>query len=200
MRIRLSRLMPRHCKRIGVSYYSHRRDVAFKTIGVGSVGTFCAIGLFVSDDGAPLLLQIKQAQQSVLAPFAGPSDYRNNGQRAVVGQRILQAATDVFLGWTEERLDGGCFYVRRLKDHRLAELGSRLAAALPFYAGLCGRTLARAHARAGDAVALSTYLDKGNEFDKAIAQFAAAYADQTRRDWRCLLGAIEEGRICAGER
>jgi len=176
------------------------RDVAFKVVGVGSVGTFCAIGLFVSDDGAPLLLQIKQAQQSVLAPFAGPSDYRNHGQRVVVGQRILQAATDVFLGWTEEPLDGRCFYVRRLKDHRLAELGSRLAAALPFYAGLCGRTLARAHARAGDAVALSTYLDKGNEFDKAIAQFAAAYADQTRRDWRCLLGAIEEGRICAGER
>ena len=176
------------------------RDVAFKVVGVGSVGTFCAIGLFVSDGGAPLLLQIKQAQQSVLAPFAGPSDYRNHGQRVVVGQRILQAATDLFLGWTEEPLDGRCFYVRRLKDHRLAELGSRLAAALPFYAGLCGRTLACAHARAGDAVTLSTYLDKGNEFDKAIAQFAAAYADQTRRDLRCLLGAIEEGRICAGER
>src|SRR5262249_23314892 len=139
----------------------------------------------------------KQAQQSVLASFAGPRTIVITASGSL-GQRILHAATDVFLGWTEEPLDGRCFYVRRLKDHRLAELGSRLAAALPFYARLCGRTLACAHARAGDAVALSTYLDKGNEFDKAIAQFAAAYADQTRRDWRCLLGAIEEGRICAG--
>jgi uncharacterized protein (DUF2252 family) len=175
----------------------HLRDVAFKVVGVGSVGTFCAIGLLVSDDDAPLLLQIKEAQQSVLAPFAGPSEYSNHGQRVVVGQRMLQAATDIFLGWTQERLDGRYFYVRRLKNQGLADIGARLEAALPFYAGLCGRTLARAHARAGDAVALSAYLGEGTEFEKAIGQFAVAYADQTERDWHRFLEAIETGRISA---
>src|SRR5262249_3812890 len=156
----------------------HLRDVAFKVVGVGSVGTFCAIGLFLSDDDAPLLLQIKEAQQSVLAPFAGPSDYPNHGQRVVVGQLMLQAATDLFLGWTQQPWGGRFLYVRRLKDHRLADIGARLEAALPIYAGLCGRTLARAHARSGDAIALSAYLDTDTAFDKAIAQFAVAYADQ----------------------
>ena len=173
----------------------HLRDVAFKVVGVGSVGTFCAIGLFISDGDAPLLLQIKEAQQSVLAPFAGASDYPNHGQRVVVGQHMLQAATDIFLGWTQVPLDGRFFYVRRLKDQRLADIGVRLAAALPFYAALCGRALARAHARAGDAVAISAYIGEGSEFDKAIAQFAISYADQTEHDWRLLLDAIEAGRI-----
>ncbi|MGA7260374.1 MAG: DUF2252 domain-containing protein [Stellaceae bacterium] len=175
----------------------HLRDIAFKVVGVGSVGTFCAIGLFVSDDDAPLLLQIKEAQQSVLAPFAGPSDYPNHGQRIVVGQRMLQAATDVFLGWTQSAVDGRYFYVRRLKDQRLADIGARLEAALPFYAGLCGRTLARAHARSGDAVSLSGYIGDSAEFDKAIAEFARAYADQTEQDWRAFLQAIAIGRIAA---
>jgi uncharacterized protein (DUF2252 family) len=185
-------------RRVLLRHY-HLRDVAFKVVGVGSVGTFCAIGLFVSDDDAPLLLQIKEAQRSVLAPFAGPSNYSNQGQRVVVGQRMLQAATDIFLGWTQEPLDGRHFYVRRLKDQHLADIGARLEAALPFYASLCGRTLARAHARAGDAVALSAYVDKGSAFDKAVAQFALAYADQTKSDWHALLTAIEEGRISAGQ-
>ena len=92
-------------------------DVAFKVVGVGSVGTFCAIGLLMSGDEAPLLLQIKEAQQSVLAPYAGASDYANHGQRVVVGQRVLQAATDIFLGWTEVPVDGRYFYIRRLKDY-----------------------------------------------------------------------------------
>jgi uncharacterized protein (DUF2252 family) len=175
----------------------HLRDIAFKVVGVGSVGTFCAIGLFMSDDDAPLLLQIKEAQQSVLAPFAGSSDYPNHGQRVVVGQRMLQAATDVFLGWTESAVDGRYFYVRRLKDQRLADIGARLASALPFYARLCGRTLARAHARSGDAVSLSGYVGNSTEFDKAIAEFARAYADQTERDWHALLDAIAIGRIAA---
>jgi uncharacterized protein (DUF2252 family) len=175
----------------------HLRDIAFKIVGVGSVGTFCAIGLFISDGEAPLLLQIKEAERSVLAPFAGTSDYPNHGERVVVGQRLLQAATDVFLGWTQVPLDGRYFYVRRLKDQRLADIGARLAAALPFYAALCGRTLARGHARAGDAVAISAYLGKGTEFDKAIAQFAVAYAGQTERDWGVLCHAIEGGRISA---
>jgi uncharacterized protein (DUF2252 family) len=177
----------------------HRRDVAFKTVGVGSVGTFCAIGLFVSDDGAPLLLQIKEAQQSVLAAFAGPSKYANHGERVIVGERMMQAAPDVFLGWTRNPVNERCFYVRRLKDSRLANIGTRLEAELPFYSALCGRTLARAHARAGDAVALSGYMGDDSEFDKAIAEFAMAYADQTERDWRALLDAIKAGRLTAGE-
>jgi uncharacterized protein (DUF2252 family) len=177
----------------------HLRDVAFKVVGVGSVGTFCAIALLMSDDGAPLLLQIKEAQESVLATYAGASEYGNHGQRVVVGQRMLQAATDVFLGWTDTPVGGRYFYVRRLKDSRLANLGARLEAALPFYAALCGRTLARAHARAGDAVAISAYIGDGNDFDKVIAEFAVAYAGQTERDWRAFLGAIEAGRVIAHE-
>ena len=177
----------------------HRRDVAFKTVGVGSVGTFCAIGLFVSDDGSPLLLQIKEAQTSVLAPFAGASDYTNHGQRVVVGQRMMQAAPDVFLGWTQTPVNGRHFYVRRLKDSRLGDIGEMLEEALPYYAKLCGHTLARAHARSGDALALSGYMGDGSDFDKAIAEFAMAYAGQTEHDWRALLDAIKAGRISAEE-
>jgi uncharacterized protein (DUF2252 family) len=177
----------------------HRRDVAFKTVGVGSVGTFCAVGLFVSDDGSPLLLQIKEAQESALAPFAGASVYANHGERVVIGQRMMQAATDVFLGWTRKPVNGRYFYVRRRKDPRLAMVGAILEEALPLYAKLCGHTLARAHARAGDAVVLSGYMGDDSEFDKAIAEFAMAYADQTERDWRALLDAIKAGRINAEE-
>jgi uncharacterized protein (DUF2252 family) len=116
------------------------RDVAFKAVGVGSVGTFCAIGLLTAGDGSPLLLQIKEAQESVLAAFAGASQCPNHGERVVVGQRMLQAATDMFLGWTREPIGGRHFYIRRLKDSKLADIGARLEAALPFYASLCGRT------------------------------------------------------------
>jgi uncharacterized protein (DUF2252 family) len=177
----------------------HLRDIAFKVVGVGSVGTFCAIGLLVSDSGAPLLLQIKEAQPSVLAPFAGKSGYSNHGQRVVVGQRIMQAATDIFLGWTVEPLDGRSFYVRRLKDSRLAGIGTQIADSLPFYADLCGRTLARAHARSGDAVAIAGYMGDGTGFEGAIAEFAMAYADQAEKDWRAFLDAIGTGRITAGQ-
>ena len=160
------------------------RDIAFKVVGIGSVGTFCAIGLFVSDSGAPLLLEIKEAHKSVFARYAGASDF-NHGERVVIGQRMLQAAaaaTDIFLGWTE--VNGRCFYVRELRDSRLADIGARFESELPFYAELCGRTLGRAHARAGDATALSAYMGQGTEFEEAIAQFAIAYSDQNERDWR----------------
>jgi uncharacterized protein (DUF2252 family) len=175
------------------------RDVAFKAVGVGSVGTFCAIGLLTAGDGAPLLLQIKEAQESVLAPHAGASDYPNHGQRVVVGQRMMQAATDVFLGWTRAPIDGRHFYVRRLKDSRLANIGTQLEAALPFYAALCGRTLARAHARSGDAALVSGYLGKGTAFDEAIGAFATAYADQNEKDWREFVAAIASGTVVAAE-
>jgi hypothetical protein len=112
---------------------------------------------------------------------------------------MRQAAADVFLGWTRNQVNGRFFYVRRLKDSRLANLGALLEEALPYYAKLCGRTLARAHARAGDAVALSGYMGDDSEFDKAIAEFAMAYANQTEHDWRALLEAIKAGRITAAE-
>jgi uncharacterized protein (DUF2252 family) len=175
------------------------RDVAFKTVGVGSVGTFCAIALLTAGDGSPLLLQIKQAQESVLAPYAGASAYANHGERVVVGQRMMQATTDAFLGWTTTPIDNRHFYIRRLKDSRLADIGARLEAALPFYADLCGRTLARAHGRSGDPAMVSGYVGTGTAFDEAIADFAVAYADQTEKDWKAFLAAIEAGRIGAAE-
>jgi uncharacterized protein (DUF2252 family) len=143
------------------------------------------------------LLQIKEAQKSVLAPFAGASQYRNHGERVAIGQRMMQAATDVFLGWTQKPIDGRHFYVRRLKDSRLANIGTQLETALPFYASLCGRTLARAHARAGDAAVVSGYVGNGSAFDEAITAFAVAYADQTERDWNSFVAAIKAGRIPA---
>ena len=175
------------------------RDVAFKAVGVGSVGTFCAIGLLTAGDGAPLLLQIKEAQQSVLAPFAGASAYANHGERVVVGQRMMQAASDIFLGWTREPIDRRHFYIRRLKDSRLADIGTRLEASLPFYARLCGRTLARAHARAGDPSIIAGYAGDGHAFEEAISEFAIAYADQTEKDWKAFRAAIKGGRIIASE-
>jgi uncharacterized protein (DUF2252 family) len=168
--------------------------VAFKAVGVGSVGTFCAIGLLTASDGSSLLLQIKEAQESALAPFAGASDYANHGERVVVGQRMMQAATDVFLGWTRAPIDKRHFYIRRLKDSRLADIGTQLQTALPFYASLCGRTLARAHARAGDPALVSGYAGKGTVFEEAISEFAVAYADQTEKDWNAFLAAIKAGR------
>ena len=175
------------------------RDVAFKAVGVGSVGTFCAIALLTAGDGAPLLLQIKEAQESVLAPYAGASAYANHGERVVTGQRMMQAASDIFLGWTLAPIDGRHFYVRRLKDQRLADVGARLEAALPFYAALCGRTLARAHGRSGDPALVSGYIGSGTAFDEAIGDFAVAYADQTERDWKAFRAAIDAGRIVAAE-
>jgi uncharacterized protein (DUF2252 family) len=173
------------------------RDVAFKAVGVGSVGTFCAIGLLAAGDGSPLLLQIKEAQESVLEPFAGASDYANHGERVVVGQRMMQAATDVFLGWTLAPIDNRYFYIRRLKDSRLADIGTQLQAALPFYASLCGRTLARAHARAGDPALVSGYVGSASAFEEAISEFAVAYGDQTEKDWNSFVAAIKASRIIA---
>ncbi|MDR3529354.1 MAG: DUF2252 domain-containing protein [Rhodopila sp.] len=173
-------------------------DVAFKVVGVGSVGTFCAIGLFVTRDDQTLLLQLKEAQTSVLAPFAGPSLYRNEGQRVAVGQRIMQTVPDIFLGWTEDGGGDQHCYVRHLKDSRLALIGADIAeGALPYHATLCGVTLARAHARSGDAARISGYIGTGAAFESAIAAFALAYAAQTHADWRVFLAAIKAGQIDA---
>lgn len=176
-------------------------DVAFKVVGVGSVGTFCAIGLFVTPDDQTLLLQLKEAQPSVLAPFAGPSVYQNQGQRVVVGQRLIQTVPDIFLGWTEDRGGDQYCYVRHLKDSRLALIGSDLAeGALGYHATLCGVTLARAHARSGDAARIAGYMGTGSAFDTAIAKFAAAYAAQNNADYRVFLEAIKAGQIDASPR
>jgi uncharacterized protein (DUF2252 family) len=171
-------------------------DVAFKVVGVGSVGTFCAVGLYVTPDDDTLLLQIKEAQASALEPYAGRSVYANQGRRVVTGQRIMQTNPDVFLGWTQDPGDDRHCYVRELKDPRLALVGNELAdAALPVHAVLCGRALARAHARSGDAARIAGYLGSGGVMDGAVADFAMSYADQTERDWRLFLEAIKSGQI-----
>jgi uncharacterized protein (DUF2252 family) len=171
-------------------------DVAFKVVGIGSVGTFCAIGLFVTRDDATLLLQLKEAQQSVLAPYAAPSIYVDQGQRVVTGQRIMQGQRDVFLGWTQDHCSDQYCYVRQLKDSRLAMIGADLAAGvLPGYATLCGSTLARAHARSGDAAKIVGYMGSGGAFDAAIAEFAVAYAGQVTRDWHLFVETIKAGGL-----
>jgi uncharacterized protein (DUF2252 family) len=171
-------------------------DVAFKVVGVGSVGTFCAIGLFVTRDDHTLLLQLKEAQASVLAPFAGPSLYHNQGQRVVVGQRIMQSQPDPFLGWTQECGNDQQCYVRHFRDSRLSPIGQDLAEdALPYHATLCGVALARAHARSGDAARIAGYLGTGGAFDAAMGRFAVAYAAQNELDWRLFLEAIKAGQI-----
>jgi uncharacterized protein (DUF2252 family) len=173
-------------------------DVAFKVVGVGSVGTFCAIGLFVSPDGSPLLLQIKEARMSVLAPWSRQSEYPNQGKRVVTGQRILQTQSDLFLGWTEQSGDDQHCYVRQLKDPGLARLADELAeTSLTHHATLCGLTLARAHARSGDPAAIAGYMGSGGAFDAAIAAFGAVYAEQTQEDWKLLRAAIKSGQIDA---
>src|SRR6516225_4149958 len=162
------------------------RDMAFKAVGVGSVGTFCAIGLFMSHDGAPLFLQIKEAGKSVLECL-GPKFGGHPGRRVVEGQRTMQAASDIFLGWTEDEASGRHFYVRELKNRRLGSISELVEEnALVHYAQLCGRTLARAHARSADPAILAGYMGKSGAFDDAMASFAMAYADRTQSDYHKL--------------
>jgi uncharacterized protein (DUF2252 family) len=173
-------------------------DVAFKVVGIGSVGTFCALGLFADRDGATLLLQLKEAQQSVLAPYAAPSIYENQGQRVVTGQRIMQSEHDMFLGWTREHGSDQYCYVRSLKDSRLSSVGEELIdQALSLHAHLCGTALARAHARSGDAARIAGYMGAGASFDASIAAFALSYAGQVESDWRLFVEAIRSGMLQA---
>ncbi len=176
-------------------------DRAFKVVGIGSVGTFCAIGLFTSAEGAPLLLQLKEAQPSALAGPLGAPPRDCEGERVVTGQRRLQAQSDIFLGWTPQPVDGRDFYVRRLKDSRLAQIGTTLEAdQLPFAAALCGRTLARAHGRAGDAARLAAAIGPDgadDAFAYATAEFATAYADQTELDHAAFCQALDTGALAA---
>jgi len=175
---------------------------ARKVVGVGSVGTRCQIMLMLgSDESDPLFLQVKEAQASVLEPFAAKSAYRNHGQRVVVGQRLMQAASDIFLGWQRIKgLDGVArdYYVRQLHDWKGgAKVEALRASGASLYARLCAATLARAHARSGDRLAIAAYLGGGDAFDRAIADFASAYADQNERDYETLTKAVRTGRIAA---
>lgn len=173
-------------------------DAAFKAVGVGSVGTFCGIILLMSGSD-PLFLQFKEARPSVLEPYAGPSAYGHPGQRVVAGQRLMQAASDMFLGWTTgQRIRKAPFYIRQLRDAKIKPVVEIMKPLnLHSYARLCGRALARAHARSGDAVVLSAYMGKSGAFTNALADFAVAYADQNERDYEAMVTAVREGRIQA---
>jgi uncharacterized protein (DUF2252 family) len=178
-------------------------DLARKVVGVGSVGTRCWIMLMLGrDDSDPLFLQVKEAEESVLSRFAGASKYPNQGQRVVAGQRLMQASSDIFLGWqrTEAGLDGQArdFYVRQLRDWKYSiDIETLVPRGMRLYGELCGWTLARAHARSGDRIAMAAYLGGSDVFDEAIARFAAAYADQNQRDFEALVAAVSSGRMPA---
>jgi uncharacterized protein (DUF2252 family) len=172
-------------------------DIALKVVGIGSVGTRCYVGLLFSEDGHPLILQFKEAVRSVLAPYAGKSAYANQGQRVVVGQRLMQSSSDIFLGWVRGRR-GYDFYVRQLRDMKMSmPVDGFTAVQLTLYAQMCGWTLARAHAKSGDAATISGYLGKSGTFDRALGAFALAYADQTQKDHTTLVKAIRSGRVKA---
>ena len=179
--------------------YAH---AARKVVGVGSVGARAWILLMLGrDETDPLFLQLKEAQASVLEPFLGKSTFNHHGQRVVEGQRLTQAASDIMLGWIRiEDFDGVSrdFYVRQLWDGKgSAVVETMNPQAMTFYAELCGHTLAKAHARSGDAIAIAGYLGAGESFDRALASFAEAYADQNERDYDALQAAVASGRIAA---
>jgi uncharacterized protein (DUF2252 family) len=178
-------------------------DMARKVVGVGSVGTRCWVVLTLGRDGNdPLILQVKEAQASVLERFLEPSPYGNHGHRVVAGQRLMQASSDLFLGWDRaDGMDGIArdYYVRQLLDGKVSlAVEDMRPAGLRLYAEFCGWTLARAHARSGDRIAIASYLGSGDVFDRALVRFAAAYADQNERDHRAVMDAIASGRVDAG--
>jgi uncharacterized protein (DUF2252 family) len=178
-------------------------DFARKVVGVGSVGTRAWIALLLGLDGQdPLFLQMKEAEASVLEPFVHRSEFKNHGERVVTGQHLMQASSDIFLGWVHvpAGLDGKArdFYGRQLRDWKgSAEVGQMVPKGMAAYGSLCGWTLARAHARTGDRIAIASYLGRGPSFDRAILQFSQAYAQQNERDYKALTDAVKSGRITA---
>jgi uncharacterized protein (DUF2252 family) len=173
---------------------------ARKVVGVGSVGTDAWIVLLLDGHGSPLLLQLKEAQASVLEQFTSKSKFANQGQRVIAGQHLMQSASDIFLGW--ERFDWRGserdYYVRQLRDWKgSADIASMTAAGMGLWGEMCGWTLARAHARSGDRIAIGSYLGKSKEFDNAVVEFSIAYADQSERDYRLLQDAVAKGRVIA---
>jgi uncharacterized protein (DUF2252 family) len=193
------RTLGRHHHPLEEYRYVH---VARKVVGVGSVGTRCYIMLLTGrDENDPLFLQVKEAQASVLEPFLGASAYAHHGERVVQGQRLMQAATDIFLGWQRIKgLDGETrdYYVRQFQDWKGGvDIDDMQLASGMLYSRICGATLARAHARWGDRVAIASYLGKGDAFDRAIAGFAVAYADQNEKDFAVFSEAVDSGRLAA---
>jgi uncharacterized protein (DUF2252 family) len=176
-------------------------DFAGKVVGVGSVGTRAWIALLLGRDGQdPLFLQIKQAEASVLEESLGPSEFSNHGQRVVVGQRLMQATSDIFLGWLHVKAGSGRqasdYYARQLKDWKgSAEIEQMNPKAMAAYGTLCGWTLARAHARSGDRIAIAAYLGNGDSLDRAMVEFSKTYADQNERDYQALNAAANSGKI-----
>jgi uncharacterized protein (DUF2252 family) len=179
-------------------------DFARKVVGVGSVGTRAWIGLLFGRDGQdPLFLQMKEAQPSVLEDYLGKSEFANHGERVVTGQRLMQASSDIFLGWVRvpaSPLDGQArdFYGRQLRDWKgSAEIERMIPEGMAVYGKLCGWTLARAHARSGDRIAIASYLGGGTAYERACVEFAKAYAEQNERDYERLAEAAKTGRIAA---
>ncbi len=174
------------------------QDVAVKVVGVGSVGTRCAIALLTADDGHPLVLQFKEARRSVYEPFAGRSKYHNHGLRVVVGQRLMQSQSDIFLGFSHVDSLGADFYVRQLRDMKVAlDFENMSAEEFIEYADACGWVLARAHARSGDPGLIAGYLGRSDVFDRAIGSFAHKYADRNEADYAALVAAAKSGRVKA---
>jgi uncharacterized protein (DUF2252 family) len=172
-------------------------DVALKVVGIGSVGTMCGVGLFIAAEDDPLFLQIKEARPSVLEPYAGKSVYANHGQRVVNGQRLMQSATDIFLGWSTGKNDRDV-YIRQLRDTKISAIIEDWDDdILREYGKLCAWALAKAHARSGDAAEIAGYMGNSPAFDDAISEFAVEYADQTERDYRAFIKAVREGRLRA---
>jgi uncharacterized protein (DUF2252 family) len=173
-------------------------DMARKVVGVGSVGTRAWILLLLGRDGEdPLFLQGKEATTSVLEPFAGKSRYANSGQRVVEGQRLMQAASDIFLGWDRTNIDTPRdYYIRQLRDWKGSwPPEAMVPQVMEIYGAMCAWTLARAHARSGDRIAIGAYLGTSDSFDRAIERFADAYADQNERDYEAFATAVKDGRI-----
>ncbi len=170
-------------------------DTAIKVVGVGSVGTRCFIVLLQGEHGDPLFLQIKEARQSVLQPFVGDSHWQNEGERVVAGQRLMQAVSDIFLGWARGP-QGRDFYMRQLRDMKVSlGLDTLIADHLVLYGGLCGAALARAHAKAGQAPEIAGYLGSAGAFDEALGRYATGYADQVERDYETFRDATRSGRL-----
>jgi len=185
--------LPEHTRTLFDRY--HFFDYAVKVVGVGSVGTVCGVCLFMAADDDPLFLQVKEARASVLEPYAGKSRYANHGQRIVAGQRIMQTASDVFLGWTRTKI-GRDVYVRQLRDMKISPImEDSNAGLLRQYGRMCAHTLARAHARSGDAAMMSGYMGSGQTFDDAVGEFAVEYADQNHADYRAFVRAVRKGKI-----
>ena len=172
------------------------RDAAIKVVGVGSVGTRCWVLLFTAGEGDPLFLQVKEARASVLEPYAGKSVFPNQGQRVVHGYRLMQPASDIFLGWS--RGPQRDFFIRQLRDMKIGAMVETFGQTeMDIYAGWCGQALALSHARSGNSAMLSGYMGKSDVFDKAIAAFSAAYADQNEKDHAALDTAVRKGKVKA---